>query len=99
MPRKFVIASALLALVGLFSPLSRLSGRGNGGEGFPSRNPWTTSPVIGSPERPRPYGIERAFPTIKLYRPLLSPRIPASDRVVAPDHERRVYPFPTQPDA
>ncbi|HTK76485.1 MAG TPA: PQQ-dependent sugar dehydrogenase [Gemmataceae bacterium] len=99
MPRKLVFATVLLAVVGVLSPLSRLCGRADGGEGVPARKPWTTSRVVGSPEPPPPYRIERAFPNVKLYRPLLFARIPGSDRVVVAEHERKVYSFRNQPDA
>jgi putative heme-binding domain-containing protein len=63
------------------------------------RKPWTTSRVVGSPEPPPPYRIERAFPKVQLHRPILFARIPGSDRVVVAEHERKVYSFRNHSDA
>src|SRR5438552_2082318 len=102
--RKLIPVIVLLAIA-VCLPLS-LYGRGGRGvreteepPAIAPRKPWTTSRVVGSPEPPPPYRVERAFPKVQLYRPLLFARIPGSDRVVVAEHERRVYSFRNQPDA
>ena len=42
--------------------------------GLPRRVPWTTSHVIGSPEPPHPYQLERAFPSTSSTTPSTSCR-------------------------
>jgi len=37
----------------------------------PSRAPWTTSKVVGSPDPPPPYKVVRVHPNLKFNRPLL----------------------------
>src|SRR5689334_19116815 len=64
-----------------------------------ARVPWTTSRVIGSPDPPPPYKIARAFPNIKLEKPLLLARCPGSDRLFIGEQAGVLYSFVNKPDA
>ncbi|HEY2415141.1 MAG TPA: PQQ-dependent sugar dehydrogenase [Pirellulaceae bacterium] len=63
------------------------------------RTPWTTSRVIGSPDPPPPYKIVRAFPNMKLEKPLLLTRCPGSDRLFIGEQAGVLYSFKNEPEA
>src|SRR3954454_13529092 len=63
------------------------------------RAPWTTSRVLGSPDLPPPYKIVRAFPNIKLEKPLLMARCPGSDRLFVGEQAGVLYSFRNEADA
>src|SRR5262245_12273094 len=46
-----------------------------------TRIPWTSSGVVGSPDPPPPFKVVRAFPNIKLEKPVLLARCPGSERL------------------
>jgi uncharacterized repeat protein (TIGR03806 family) len=48
---------------------------------LPHRVPWTTSRVIGSPEPPHPYRLERAFPHHKFHNSVYLTPEPGTDRL------------------
>src|SRR3954469_22644590 len=64
-----------------------------------NRIPWTASRVFGSPDPPPPYKIVRAFPNIKLEKPLLMSRCPGSDRLFIGEQAGLLYSFKNEPDA
>src|SRR6266446_3892938 len=49
--------------------------------GLDNRIPWTTSRLIGSPDPPLPYTVEKTFTNIKLERPLFIIAEPGTDRL------------------
>lgn len=80
------LALPLLAALGQSSPK-------------PTRIPWTTSRVVGSPEPPPPFKVVRAFPNLKFDKPLLFARCPDSDRLFVGEELGVLYSFPDKPDA
>ncbi len=50
------------------------------------RVPWTTSRVIGSPEPPHPYRLERAFPHHKFHNPVYLTPEPGTDRLLVVEY-------------
>ena len=64
--------------------------------GIPKRVPWKTSRIIGSPEPPHPYRIERAFPKLSFKNPLLMARAPASNRLFVGEQAGKIFSFPNE---
>jgi putative heme-binding domain-containing protein len=65
----------------------------------PTRTPWTTSHVVGSPDPPAPLKVVRAFPNVKFHHPLLIARPPGSDRLFVGEQAGVLYSFLDKPDA
>jgi glucose/arabinose dehydrogenase len=65
----------------------------------PTRHPWTTSRVVGSPDPPSPFKMVRASPHLKFDRPLLLARCPGSDRLFVGEQAGALYSFPNNPNA
>src|SRR5262245_40864847 len=65
----------------------------------PSRVPWTTSRITGSPDPSPPFKIVRAFPSLRFEKPLLMARCPGSDRLFVGEQRGVLYSFSNQPDA
>ena len=65
----------------------------------PSRKPWTTSRVVGSPDAPPPFKTVRVFPNLTFEKPLLLARCPGSDRLFVGEQAGALYSFPNKPDA
>jgi putative heme-binding domain-containing protein len=59
----------------------------------PSRAPWTTSAVRGTPEPPAPFRVERAFPRLDFARPLEVALIPGTDRLVVAEQAGKLRSF------
>ncbi|WP_158633513.1 PQQ-dependent sugar dehydrogenase [Tautonia sociabilis] len=64
-----------------------------------SRTPWTTSRVVGSPEPPRPYVVEAAFPGLTFDRPLDLVFVPETDLLAVAQIDGKVLTFPNDPGA
>src|SRR5215471_8074975 len=62
--------------------------------GIEKRVPWTTSRIKGSPEPPKPYRTEVAFPKIKFFEPLDLARASGSDRLFVAERPGRIFSFP-----
>jgi putative heme-binding domain-containing protein len=58
------------------------------------RIPWTTSHVQGSPEPPKPYRVERAFPQLSFATPVETSTIPGTQRVAVLEIKGRLFSFP-----
>ncbi len=58
------------------------------------RVPWTTSRVIGSPEPPAPYRIERLFPQLAFKNPVGLFSSPQGDRLFVAELEGTIFSFP-----
>src|SRR5438874_13321034 len=58
-----------------------------------SRVPWTTSRVVGSPEPPPPYQLQRAYPKLKFNHPLEMAFAPGSTRRFVAEHPGRILSF------
>jgi glucose/arabinose dehydrogenase len=65
----------------------------------PTRTPWKTSRVVGSPDPPPPFKVVRAFPNIKFEHPLLIAKSPGSDRLFVGEQAGVIYSFADKPDA
>src|SRR5262249_10401773 len=65
--------------------------------GLPTRVPWKTSRLTGSPDPPHPYRIERVFPRLAFKNPLLITRAPGTDRFFVGEHAGKIYSFPKDP--
>ncbi|QDV34351.1 PQQ-dependent sugar dehydrogenase [Tautonia plasticadhaerens] len=63
------------------------------------RVPWTSSRVVGSPEPPRPYTVEVAFPKLTFDRPLELAFVPGTDRLAVAQSGGRVVTFANDPGA
>src|SRR5688572_1448837 len=50
--------------------------------GLEKRIPWTTSRVVGSPDPPLPYTVEKTFAKIKLRSPIYAAAEPDTDRLL-----------------
>lgn len=61
------------------------------------RVPWTTSRVVGSPEPPPPYRLERAFPDLSFSEPLELSAVPEMDRWVVAERKGKIYTFANDP--
>ena len=70
--------------------------------GIDRRNPLTTSRVIGSPDPPLPYHVQRVYPKLKLTNPVTVVQEPGSDRLLAILHQAsgasRLLRFRDDPD-
>lgn len=66
-------------------------------EDVPPRPPWTQSRVTGSPEPPRPYVTENAFPQLHFRQPVLLLPIPGTDRLVVAELAGRIDSFVDHP--
>jgi putative heme-binding domain-containing protein len=65
--------------------------------GLTKRAPWTTSRVVGSPDPPHPYRVERAFPKLTFRNPLLMARPPVGNRLFVGEHFGKIFSFPDDP--
>ena len=55
------------------------------------RVPWTTSRVVGSPEKPPPFKSVRVFPQAQFHRAVQIARCPGSDRLFITEHEGKIF--------
>ncbi|MEO2032287.1 MAG: PQQ-dependent sugar dehydrogenase [Planctomycetaceae bacterium] len=61
--------------------------------GLTARLPWTTSRVVGTPEPPPPYSVQRAFPNLKFENPVCIAQEPGTDRFMVGENSGRIYAF------
>src|SRR5207244_10201103 len=59
----------------------------------PARVVWTSSRVVGSPEPPPPYQLQRAYPKLKFNHPLEMAFAPGSTRRFVAEHPGRILSF------
>lgn len=57
------------------------------------RVPWTTSRIRGTPDRPRPYRSERAFPKLTFREPMFLVRAPGIDRWFLGERFGKIFSF------
>jgi putative heme-binding domain-containing protein len=62
--------------------------------GLPARTPWTSSRLVGSPDPPPPYRLERAFPKLTFTNPVLLTRAPVGNRLFIAEQAGKIYSFP-----
>ncbi|HEU0123469.1 MAG TPA: PQQ-dependent sugar dehydrogenase [Bryobacteraceae bacterium] len=61
--------------------------------GMNERVPWTTSRLIGSPDPPSPFVLNRAFPQVKFKSPVFIAQDPLSERFYVAEYDGRIYSF------
>ncbi|WP_169975823.1 PQQ-dependent sugar dehydrogenase [Tautonia rosea] len=61
------------------------------------RFPWTTSRMVGSPEPPRPYSVEVAFPHLTFDRPVELVSVPGTNRLAIAELGGKILTFPDDP--
>ena len=49
--------------------------------GLKTRTPWTTSRVVGTPDPPPPYTVQRAYPQLTFKNPVFIAQEPGTDRI------------------
>lgn len=90
-----LLPAVLLGALFLLAPFHTATAEGPKADrpfGIAERVPWTTSHVIGSPEPPHPYTIERAFPKLQFKDPLLMAR--TGDRFFVGEQGGKIFSFP-----
>jgi putative heme-binding domain-containing protein len=65
--------------------------------GLTQRVPWTSSRVVGTPEPPHPYRIERAFTKLTFHNPVLMTRAPGLRRWFVGEQDGKLYSFAKEP--
>ncbi|MEX0725797.1 MAG: PQQ-dependent sugar dehydrogenase [Planctomycetaceae bacterium] len=61
--------------------------------GLEKREPWTTSKVVGTPEPPPPYTVERIYPEIKFQNPVFIAQEPGTDRLLVAELGGKIFAF------
>ena len=61
---------------------------------IPSRPPWTTSRVHGTPEPPAPYRLVPAFPQLRFELPTSIEEVPGTNRLLVTERGGKVFTFP-----
>lgn len=62
------------------------------------REPWTSSRLVGTPDPPSPYTIERAFGELAFKMPVDLASAPGSDRLFVVEQEGKIYSFADDAD-
>ena len=65
--------------------------------GMAERVPWTTSKVVGSPEPPSPYRIERVYPNLTFTEPLELIAVPGKKQWVVAEQKGKIFLFDADP--
>jgi putative heme-binding domain-containing protein len=94
------LLTVLLVRTGVRSAEPRRDGvpiKGDRPFGIAHRVPWTTSRVVGSPDPPHPYRLERVFPKLTFKNPLLITTAPGSNRLFVGEHVGKLWSFPDDP--
>ncbi len=61
--------------------------------GLQKRMPWTTSRIVGSPEPPPPYTVERIYPALTFKNPVFIAHEPGTDRILVAELDGNIYAF------
>jgi uncharacterized repeat protein (TIGR03806 family) len=62
--------------------------------GIAKREPWTTSRVIGTPEPPPPYTVQRIYPQLTFKNPVFVAQEPGTERMLVAELEGKIIAFP-----
>src|SRR6186713_190373 len=65
----------------------------------PTRTPWTTSRIEGTPEPPRPFVAEQIRPELRFTEALELAAVPGTDRLLVVERRGKVSTFSVQGDA
>ncbi len=61
--------------------------------GLETRKPWTTSHVVGTPEPPPPYTVERIYPQLTFDKPVFVAQEPGTDRIFVAELDGKIVAF------
>jgi hypothetical protein len=61
-----------------------------------ARPPWTSNRVVGSPNPPAPYTVERLFPKLTFTNPVDIAYMPGPDRILVLEQAGKLYSFPAR---
>jgi len=90
---------------GVVSPILRVATAGvvlavcgavDAGDSSPTRKPWTTSRVVGSPDPPPPYRAANAFPKLRFEKPVHRARAAGGDRLFVCQEQGKIFSFPNR---
>ncbi|MBX3436869.1 MAG: PQQ-dependent sugar dehydrogenase [Planctomycetaceae bacterium] len=62
--------------------------------GLEKREPWTTSRLVGTPEPPPPYTVERIYPELTFKNPVFIAQEPGTNRIVVAELDGKIVAFP-----
>jgi putative heme-binding domain-containing protein len=88
--KSFVVASAFVA--------SSSTDRTFAADAPAKRPAWTTSKIIGTPEKPEPYRVVDAFSKLAFVKPTSIEELPDSKRILITEMSGKIYTFPKQAD-
>lgn len=63
-----------------------------------ARLPWTANKIVGSPNPPAPYSVQRIYPKLGFTNPVDIAVLPGSDRLLVLEQAGKLYSFPTNRD-
>src|SRR5262245_6799591 len=86
---RFISAPMLVALV--LAPMQRNVLADPPKVGIEKRVAWTTSRIVGSPEKPLPYVAERAFPALTFKNCIDMSNAPGSDRLFVVEQAGKIF--------
>lgn len=66
--------------------------------GTTARQPWVTSRIVGSPDPPSPYRVEKVFPHLQFQQPTVLTMAPGSSRWYLAELTGRIFSFPHDPE-
>ncbi|MEO1995721.1 MAG: hypothetical protein ABGZ17_10650, partial [Planctomycetaceae bacterium] len=69
--------------------------------GLQQRTPWTNTRLVGTPDPPPPYTVERVFSELKFDHPVFIAQEPGTDRILVAELSGKIRAFPLshpQPD-
>ena len=67
--------------------------------GIEKRDPWSTSKMVGTPEPPSPYLLERVFPQLTFKNPVELLPVPGTDRLLVVEVDGRILSFSQSTDS
>ncbi|MEI6233353.1 MAG: PQQ-dependent sugar dehydrogenase [Planctomycetota bacterium] len=91
-------SSALLPSISTLVLLALVTALSSHAEDKPTRVPWTTSHVNGSPEPPSPFETRRTFSKLTFDRPLDIDLMPGTNRIVVAEQKGKLFSFPNDPN-
>ena len=86
--RSAVLAPSVVALFAILGAFALQSADEQQPFGLEQRVPWTTSRVVGSPDPPLPYTVEKIFTNIQWRAPIFVTAEPDSDSLLVIQHNQ-----------
>src|SRR5688572_17427215 len=93
----FVRVAAIVAVLAVFETHASLRGdelakpAATEAKSPARRNPWMTSKVIGTPEPPLPYEVERVYKQLEFKQPVDISSAPGSERLFVVEQDGKVF--------